>query len=139
MLLRLICHLKDDGLVFLILPSRCLIGDQINGQEKFIDLLGCLGFELAEPPHNTPHLAFFILKASSAFHVVVLQSGHADWSQWTNLFLRQSNYPAQNTFFQRFSSSTASNNKVHNKEFTILFDDSQWLKQSKKRRRETSI
>lgn len=59
---RLLCQLKNDGVLFLILPTRCLITSQIRSQENFQSILESIGFELVEPAHNTPHLSFFVLK-----------------------------------------------------------------------------
>jgi hypothetical protein len=59
---RLLCQLKHDGVLFLILPTRCLITSQIRSQENFQSILESIGFELVEPAHNTPHLSFFVLK-----------------------------------------------------------------------------
>jgi hypothetical protein len=65
MLLRLLCQLRPDGVLFLILPTRCLTTIHIQSQDNFQSILETIGFSLIEPVHNTPHLTFFILRGRS--------------------------------------------------------------------------
>lgn len=59
---RLLCHLEHDGILILVLPSRCLITRDIRNQDNFQSILEAIGYELVEAVHNTPHLTFFVLR-----------------------------------------------------------------------------
>ena len=60
---RLSMHIQPEkGILFLILPSRCINSKHVGRMNHFIDLLH--GFNLVEvlPRRITPKLIFFILK-----------------------------------------------------------------------------
>lgn len=59
---RLNLQLTSNGVLFLILPKRCLDNSNMKGADQFVKLLKVFGLELLEEPHFTPRLAFFILK-----------------------------------------------------------------------------
>jgi hypothetical protein len=61
MLIQLLFQINNTGTVVLILPTRCLLGKQIRSILNFQEFLEILGFSLLEPPHQTPHLSFFVM------------------------------------------------------------------------------
>lgn len=54
-------QLNSNGVLFLILPKRCLDNSNMRGSAQFVKLLNMCGLELLEEPHFTPRLAFFVL------------------------------------------------------------------------------
>lgn len=58
---RMYLQLRNNGLLFLILPLRC-IDNKLVGQSHFQRLLECIGFELALPIRITPKLIFYTLR-----------------------------------------------------------------------------
>lgn len=55
-------QLSTNGVLFLILPKRCLDNSNMRGSDQFVKLLDICGLELLEEPHFTPRLAFYILR-----------------------------------------------------------------------------
>lgn len=85
--------MKHDGVLFLILPTRCLITPQIRSQENFQSILESIGFELVEPAHNTPHLSFFVLRGRPEWLEVAQSASCSDEGQ-TASGQRRSQKPA---------------------------------------------
>lgn len=67
----LLCQLRPDGVLFLILPTRCLTTIHIQNQDNFQSILETIGFSLIEPVHNTPHLTFFVLRGRSEWLAIL--------------------------------------------------------------------
>lgn len=61
MIARLNMQLNDEGILFLILPKRCLTTKNLPSGDYFLDLLYLLGLELKEEVHETPRLVFYVL------------------------------------------------------------------------------
>jgi hypothetical protein len=77
---RLLMQLTDTGLLFFILPKRCLSSVNINGEEHFLVLLKAFGFQLIDPPHHTPRLIFLILSRDPALYTPkLLQQQSGGW------------------------------------------------------------
>lgn len=64
MVARLCMHLaNEDGVLFLILPRRCVSSPFFSSEASLIHLLQWVyGLELLEEPHFTPRVAFFVLR-----------------------------------------------------------------------------
>jgi len=81
MLARLKAHLTPSGLLFLVLPTRCITSRQVGGADAFKALLELLGFQ--EVQHNalekkvTPKLTFYVLQNSNS--KVGLPDQRMDW------------------------------------------------------------
>lgn len=66
MLARLKGHLKATGILFLVIPTRCMTSRHVGGVSSFMALLGLLGLQEVEHDSlvkkETPKLSFFVLK-----------------------------------------------------------------------------
>ncbi len=61
-------HLSQGGVLFLILPKRCIQNKNIEGSDQFVNLLKVFGFRLLEDPHFTPRLAFYVLSRDDGLY-----------------------------------------------------------------------
>ena len=71
MLARLSAHLGSNGILFLVLPSRCINSPEIGGVKVFSELLLDCGLTEIKDPNlenkTSPKLTFFILKNTANF------------------------------------------------------------------------
>lgn len=65
MLLRLCLHMKENSVLFIILPTRC-IESKLMGAQHFTNILHAMGLKDAVARRKTPKLTFFTLVKSKA-------------------------------------------------------------------------
>lgn len=86
MLARLALHIKADGVLFIILPTRC-VESPLLGAEHFSNLLLAMGLRDAVARRNTPKLTFFTLVRRSDFGEIPLVSA-AEGAQLSTFIAR---------------------------------------------------
>ena len=81
--IRLLMQLQDKGLLFFILPKRCMTTVNMENEETFLFLIKLFGFELVDPPHYTPRLIFLILRRNEGLYsakvMKKIKQEAADW------------------------------------------------------------
>lgn len=126
---RLLSQLKEDGVLFLILPTRCLQTTQLRSANDFLALLLSLGFDLAEDPHTTPHLTFYVLSPNPAWRTVISKlfpqgSNHSTSSSSRNFDWKDvvREYFVQHTIPSIFSSSASASVSAPASSLSRFFD-----------------
>jgi hypothetical protein len=115
---RLFCHLKQNGVLFLALPLRC-VDSPLVGRKRFESLLQALGAVDVIPPRVTPKLIFYVLKGS----IPESESDSVAWPARIKGILRLKLHEDTKIFFSRDIAEISSDPLKH---FSLRFPSS-WL------------
>jgi hypothetical protein len=135
---RLNMQINATGVLFLILPKRCLDNSNMQGVDQFVKLLAVFGLQLLEEPHFTPRLAFFVLQRNHPVYKKVFKTAvqgeflgtnqdknDPDTSEWGKV-IRQFVIASQDTETKDFFS----NDKLNVDEFCVRISPS-WSTKTK--------
>jgi 25S rRNA (adenine2142-N1)-methyltransferase len=93
MLARLSAHLGSNGILFLVLPSRCINSPEIGGVKVFSELLLDCGLTEVNDPNlenkTSPKLTFFILKNTADFVELKEKSLNSSSGDGSSLILKK--------------------------------------------------
>ena len=134
MLARLSAHLSSNGILFLVLPSRCINSPEIGGVKVFSKLLLDCGLTEIKDPNvenkTSPKLTFFILKNTTDFVQLKEKSLNNSSSGGSSLILKKmldkskANIKNRNIEYQdkfMLFDNKENKKKQNNKNFDIKF------------------
>lgn len=132
-------QLTDNGILFLILPKRCIQNSNMQGSDQFVNLLTLFGFKTLEEPHFTPRLAFYVLSRNDdLYHRAVRKlkskqslgcgdsndSFQSSWSQVMKSIISYSNDDTTKIYFSK--------NDLNVEEFCLCIPNN-WIETNRKK------